>query len=66
MKYKKPLIINVITAPKSAKKICNADAFSCYISKDIRNLEPKIELQINDKKSQPTQPSTMSGRTCQR
>jgi hypothetical protein len=54
MKYKKPLIYIVDSAPNSSKKICNADAFSCYIPKDYRDIKlEKCKLVKFDLKNYP-------------
>lgn len=54
MKYKKPQIYIVDSASNVIKKICNADAFSCYIPKDYRDIKPqKDHLEKFDKKTQP-------------
>ena len=54
MKYKKPQIYIVETASSVVKKICNADAFSCYIPKDLRDIKPeKGNLEKIDRENRP-------------
>jgi hypothetical protein len=51
MKYERPKINIINTMNKSEKRICNADAFSCFISKDIRSAEKKTiqnKLKVNN------------------